>query len=591
MELISANDIKKATRINGWFSNQAAGMVMNAFKFKKINQLYAQNQHKQGINFVRSILADTQITYNINDVDLLKVPSKGGFIIVSNHPYGGVEGLILLDALWSKRPDLMIMANFLFHRIEPLKPYIFPVNPFEKHKDSASSLQALKAALDHLAMGKPLLIFPAGEVSTWYPGTNAIADRKWSNSAVKFLKKASVPILPVYFTGSNSPIFHLLGLINPNLRTAQIPAELLNKKNKPINIRIGSAISSQTLQQFSSVQKMGRYIRALVYALGNTIEVKEFFIKKSNSEKVEDIDKPVDTKLIRLEIDNLPQNSLLFNLKEFYVYCSPAFQIPNILKEIGRLREITFRQIGEGTNKKSDIDEYDLYYNHLFIWDSQFEQLVGAYRIGQGDDIMHRYGSKGFYIRSLFKYKKQFNEILQSSLELGRSFIMPQYQRNPLSLFLLWKGILQYIFINNNYRYLIGPVSISNKYSHLSKSLITNYIQQHHFNPELAQWVKARKKFHPQLPNIDPAALTEATKTIISLDKLISTLEPDESKVPVLLKKYLQLNGKIVCFNIDPLFNNALDGLLVVDIHNIPAEVLQMLSKDMGINITASIAN
>jgi putative hemolysin len=579
MELITTSDIKRATRIKGWLANGAANMVMSAFKFNHINNLYARNQNKKGFDFVRGILNDTEIQYNLSTPDIDKVPAKGGFIMVANHPYGGVEGLILLDALKNKRPDLMIMANFLFHRIEPLKPFIFPVNPFEKHKDAVSSTQALMQALDHLASGKPLLIFPAGEVSTWYPGTNAIADRKWSLSAVKLIRKASVPVIPVFFSGTNSPVFHLLGLINPNLRTAQIPAEMLNKRNKPVSVRIGMPVSVQTLQSFTSSHIAGRYIRALVYALGNTLDVKAFF-ENPNKISAEEIAPAIDSKLLMYDINQLPNESLLFTLKEFSVYCAPAYQLPNVLKEIGRLREITFRQIGEGTNKKTDLDEYDLYYKHLFIWDNQFEQVVGAYRIGEGNQIMHRYGSKGFYIRSLFKFKKPFNDILQSSLELGRSFIMPQYQRNPLSLYMLWKGILHYLFINPSYRYLIGPVSISNKFTNLSKSLITHYIEQNHFNTEIAQWVKARKKFRPQLPPIDPEAITSATTDLISLDKLIATLEPDESKVPILLKKYLQLNGKIVCFNIDPLFNNALDGLLVLDIQNIPDEVLKMLSKE-----------
>jgi putative hemolysin len=428
-----------------------------------------------------------------------------------------------------------------------------------------------------------LLIFPAGEVSTYYPDSNGVSDRKWMKQAVKFIKKAKVPVVPVYFQGTNSRAFHALGFIHPLLRTAKIPSELLNKKDKLIKVRIGNPISVREQQEYPEVERFGRFLRTKTYLLGTNLEVKKFFKPVFAFPKFEEnVVPPINTGLLIKEIENLPPTSLLFKQINYSVYCAPANMIPNVLNELGRLREITFREIGEGTNKKTDIDEYDLYYNHLFIWDNLTNTIAGAYRIGMGKEIMQQYGIKGFYIKSLFKIKKKFYPVMSEALELGRSFIVKEHQRNPLSLFLLWKGILQFLVRNPDYRYLIGPVSISNRFSSLSKGLIVNYIEENHFNGHLAKYVKPRKKFKVPVSNIDTDILTENIKGLKGLDSVIKDIEPGNYRIPVLLKKYIELNGKVVCFNVDPKFNDALDGLLILDLHNVPDDAIKMLSKELN---------
>ncbi|HYK76517.1 MAG TPA: GNAT family N-acetyltransferase, partial [Daejeonella sp.] len=247
---------------------------------------------------------------------------------------------------------------------------------------------------------------------------------------------------------------------------------------------------------------------------------------------------------------------------------------------IGRLREITFREVGEGTNKAFDLDEYDIYYNHLFIWDTDANMIVGAYRIGKGDEIFYSMGRKGFYVAELFKIKEQMNPVLRQSLELGRSWVRKEYQQKPLPLFLLWKGILKYLLDNPQYRYLIGPVSISNSFSKFSKSLIVDYIGKNHFDHELAQYVKPRKKFKVDFSQIDTELLMESNETMKGLDDLVSEIETSHMKIPVLLRQYISLNAKIICFNIDPKFSDSLDGFLVVDLEKIPSEMLEKLGKN-----------
>ena len=277
-QLIKESDIINVTNIKGIAGKSVASMIMSAFKYNKINEIYHKNKSLDGYEFTNAVIEDIDIKYELSELDLCRIPKAGSFIIVSNHPFGGLEALILFKELQIIRNDLKAIGNFLFHKIEPLKGFIFPVNPFESHKEEKSSISALKDALKHLEKGKPLLIFPAGEVSTYYPESTGISDRKWMKQAIKFIKRAKVPVVPVYFQGSNSRAFHALGFIHPLLRTAKIPSELLNKKNKTINIRIGNPISVREQQEYPEVERFGRFLRTKTYLLGTNLEAKKFFL-------------------------------------------------------------------------------------------------------------------------------------------------------------------------------------------------------------------------------------------------------------------------------------------------------------------------
>ena len=291
----------------------------------------------------------------------------------------------------------------------------------------------------------------------------------------------------------------------------------------------------------------------------------------------------IDKDLLREEIKAMRPSHELFSTKNYIVLFAPTRVMPNLIREIGRLREITFRAVGEGTNRASDIDEYDFYYHHLIVWDDHEGALVGAYRIGKGKEILSQYGIKGFYINSLFRIRKSFAPVLGESLELGRSFIVQEYQRKALSLFLLWKGLLTVLLNHAEYRYLIGPVSISNEFSPLSKSLIVEFVRNNHFDPEMARFIRPRKEFIMQVDKrVDSAIIIDsAEKDISKVEKVVGDVD-NGYKIPVLLKKYLELNAKIIGFNVDPDFNNCLDGLIMVDVYNIPAEFVNALSRDQS---------
>lgn len=583
MKLIDTDDILKSAKLNRMVGMGAAKLLMSILKLNTINKIYAKFSEKGGIEFINALIEELEIRYEINPEDLERIPKDSPFIIVANHPYGGLEGLVLLHAMLKVRPDIHIMGNYILRKVDQIREFVFPVDIVEEDGKTKSSLAGTKNALQHLSKGGCLAIFPAGEISSFYHDGNGVMDKIWPDGIIRLIKKQKVPIVPIYFHGTNSKLFHFLGLIHPALRTAKIPSELLNKKNKTIHVRIGNAVPVKDQDEYPDISRFGRFLRAKTYALGTTIEVRKFFrYAISRPIKVEEIIEPIPKVKILAEIAQIEEGGLLFNFQNFKVYCAASADIPNLMMELGRLREITFRDVGEGTNLKVDLDEYDIYYHQLFIWDTVEECVVGAYRIGKGKNIIEQYGIKGFYIQSLFRLQPQFSNVLKQSIELGRSFIVKEYQRKPLSLFLLWKGILYFLLKNPEYRYLVGPVSISNRFSEFSKSLIIEFIQSHYFNQKLAAYIRPRKPFVPNFGNVDKEIIFENTKDLKQLDKVIKDTEIADYRMPVLLKKYLQLGGKIVCFNIDPKFNDALDGLMVMDLFDVPMEVITSLSKEVN---------
>ncbi len=587
MNLIESNDIKAAGKLNR-FGGKVGGslvakLVMYIMRLNKINKLYSDVYDENPEAFLEHLIEALGVTIEVNEEDLQKIPLTGAFITVSNHPFGGLDGIILIKLLSKIRPDYKVMANFLLKRIEPIKDYFLGVNPFENRKD-ISSAGGIKEALRHLADGRPLGLFPAGEVSAYQADSNSVEDKEWSTSVLKLIRKANVPVIPIYFKGSNSMFFQLLGLIHPMLRTVKLPSELLNKKNRVIKLRIGNPIAVEVQRSFSDMIQYGKFLRAKTYLLGSSLEVKKFFLKSQKAEKkAEPIATEIAVEVLEKEVEGIREDYLLFTMKNYSVYCAPTMKIPNILNEIGRLREVTFRAVGEGTNRSIDLDEFDLYYYHLFIWDNDANRIVGAYRVGKGKDIIDRYGIKGFYINTLFKIRKDMLPVLYESIELGRSFIVEEYQRKPLPLFMLWKGILYFLIKNPEYRYLIGPVTISGKYTDVSKELIMKFIMRNHWEAELAAYITPRCKYRVETNDPDVDVMVEASGNDISaLDKFIGDIEPSSDKLPILLKKYISLNGRIIGFNIDPKFNMCLDGLLILDLFDVPMSTIESLSKEIN---------
>jgi putative hemolysin len=460
-----------------------------------------------------------------------------------------------------------------------------PVNPFEDHKDAKSSMAGIKGALLHLREGKPLGIFPAGEVSTHRDG-KLVVDKPWEDGAVRLIKKAKVPVIPIYFHAKNSPLFYILSKISSTLRTAKLPSEIISQKNRVIKVRIGKPISVKDQEQYKDVSSFYEFIRKKTYMLANPFEKTSQKILSAQSLKIPKKAKKITSQrafdLFVKEVDDLrDKGSRLLQSKNYEVFFASAKEIPNILHEIGRLREITFRDVGEGTNKTIDLDRFDKYYHHLFLWDNVKNELAGAYRMGLGKDIYKKHGINGFYIHTLFRIEPELYPMMQNTIELGRAFISKNYQQKPMPLFLLWKGIVHTTLRYPEYKYLMGGVSISNQFSDFSKSLMIEFMKSHYYDPYVAQYIHPKKEYKVKLKDADKDFVFDATEADMQkFDKIIDEIEPGALRMPVLIKKYVKQNARLVAFNVDPKFNNAIDGLLYIKVAEIPESTVKPVMEE-----------
>ncbi|HQW86001.1 MAG TPA: GNAT family N-acyltransferase [Flavobacteriales bacterium] len=549
---------------------------------KRLQRVYEEVSHLHDIAFVKAVFQQLELEMEVQADQLAQVPHEGGLILVANHPYGAIDGMALVKVFGELRPDLKVMANFLLQQLRPLGHRFIGVNPFEQLR-SASSFQGMRAALAHVKQGGALALFPAGEVSSWRTEFKAVADPRWKAPALKLVQHAGVPVVPVWFDGANSMVFQMLGMIHPNLRTLTLPNEMLRMRGRQVRMRIGKPIPAKELAAFTSAEQMGRYLRAKTYALGSGVQVRrEQFKPLLFPRRPKEVVEAADPRLLEQELAGI-RDLKLNSQAEFDLYLAGSERIPVMLREIGRLREVTFRAVGEGTNKRIDLDEFDLYYDHLFLWDREKRRLVGAYRIGDGARIMPRYGRRGLYLSTLFRMDRAMDRVLRRSFELGRSFIAQEYQRHRLPLFMLWRGLLIHLTSNPAHQYLLGPVSISSTYSHFSRALIMAYVERHHYDRDMAAMVTPRNRFRVKRDGADSEALVQASEADMKkMDRLIAEIDPHESAMPVLLKKYLLLNAKIIGFNCDPHFNDALDGLMVLDLHKLPPRTVEDLRKGMA---------
>ena len=587
MELVTSKEIAKVIGTDkfGFIGTFVGWILLRLLRISKVNKIYQKHKDKKDLPFLNGILDEFQIEFEIPEEDLKRIPKNGAFITVSNHPLGGIDGILLLKLLLEHRPDYKIIANFLLHRIAPLKPYVMPVNPFENHKDAKSSLLGLKSSLQHLQDGRPLGIFPAGEVSTYRDG-KLMVDKPWELGAVKLIKKAEVPVIPIYFHAKNSWLFYILSKISDTFRTAKLPSELLSQKNRVIKVRIGKPISVKDQQEYKDINSFYEYLRKKTYMLANPFEKKTQNILSTQNLKIAIPPKKIiSQKNIQgciKEVASLRKNGKrLLQSKNYEVFFASAKEIPNLLQEIGRLREITFRDIGEGTNKAIDIDKFDKYYHHLFLWDQEVKALVGSYRMGLGKDIYKKHGIAGFYIQTLFRLEPELHGMMEQTIEMGRAFIIKEYQQKPMPLFLLWKGIVHITLRYPEYKYLMGGVSISNQFSDFSKSLMIEFMKSHYYDPYIAQYIQPKKEFKVKLKDADKDFVFDAAKADMQkFDKVIDEIEPGALRIPVLIKKYVKQNARLVAFNVDPKFNNAVDGLMYIKVSDIPESTVKPVMEE-----------
>ena len=576
-KVVTKSDLKQALGMKGVWGDCVAGMAYGLCGLGEINRLFDSAADYQNNEFADHLLENMNITIEVLPEQLANIPKEGGFIVVSNHPFGGIEGVMLLSVIAKVRPDFKLMANFILSHIPNLKDCFFSVNPFEKNPEWKSSVGGIKGAIKHVADGYGLGVFPAGEVSR-YHGHDYPEDLPWSNSIARIIKSAGVPVIPVFWDGRNSRRFYRWDRIHPMLGTARLTRELANKHDTCFNLQIGKPIAPEEVAQYETPKELAAYLRSRSYAL-------EANVKKTNMAKVNEKWVPVepsrDRQLLIQELESIREKGYLFSASTYDCFLAD-YSIPNLMHELGRLREEAFRFIGEGTGKSLDTDEFDRYYKHLILWDNKKQQVAGAYRLGFGNEIMRDKGFKGFYVSTLFGFEDSFGPTLEKTIELGRSFVAVDYQREVLPLVLLLRGLAVVVIKNPGINHFIGPVSISSWYPKFYQSMIVRYVSEKHpVNPALANVAHPTTPFHPDFLKVDIDVLTNRhNETIDKFDKYMFRLSNGEYRLHTSFKKYLKLNAKFLCFNVDPDFNDTLDALLFLTFTDFPENEVMPLFRD-----------
>lgn len=546
----------------------------------KLNTVYAEIVRRGG-NFACEALNALGVSMDVPQGDPARIPREGPAIVVANHPYGGIEGIALLAFLLSIRPDVRLLANSILHRIPQLREHLIFVDPFGTSQSPQANVRGLKQAMQWVERGGLLAVFPAGEVSHMNLSTLHVADAEWSPTIARIVRRSGAPVVPVHFEGRNRALFQLAGLIHPRLRTMMLPRELLNKRGSSLRVRVGAVVPFSRLQGFACDAAMMGYLKERTYFLSHrrADDCKGHPVTVPASIHSTPVAQAEGSDAIVEEIARLPLAQRLLSQGDFQVWYASADQAPVVLREIGRLRELTFRAVGEGTGKALDLDRFDAHYHHLFVLNTVRGEIAGAYRLGRTDRIMTWFGRDGLYTSTLFRYGDDLLKELGPALELGRSFVQPAYQKSYSPLLLLWKGIGEYVVRFPQYRRLFGPVSISDEYSSTSQRLMAAFLQQHAYDAHLGPLVKPRTPMRLRAGRQAERAIPMLASSLDDVDTLVAEIERDGRGVPVLLRQYLKLGGRLLALNVDPCFSNVLDALIFVDLAHSERRVLE---KYMG---------
>lgn len=549
----------------------------------KVQQLYRRAQQPANRSLLENVLKEIGAEYRISDADMERIPATGTVVVAANHPFGVLDGAILGALLERVRPDVKIMTNVLLAGIPELQERCIFVDPFGERGSAALNRRAMKEALAWLRGGGMLAMFPAGEVSHILLRRMEIADPEWNPTVARLIRLTGASALPLFFEGRNTVAFQTAGLLHPMLRTAWLLNEFLQQKNKKVEVRVGSPISAETISNAGTDRDATGYLRWRTYLLAQRGHespslppaLRVVFLRK----KHEAIAAAVPTENVLAEIQKL---KLLDENKDFSVHVADACEIPNLLREVGRLREVTFRAVGEGTGKSVDLDGFDHYYKHVLLWSKGKQELVGAYRLGLTEEILPRLGTSGLYTSTLFRYDERLFDHFGPALELGRSFVRPEYQRQYAPLLMLWRGIGRFLAANPHLTILFGAVSISSRYNRVSRELIVRFFRGREKDPVLRGLITPRRPFRSGW--IRPGDCPSTCTRLKDLDELadpIADVESDGKGVPILIKQYAKLGGRLLSFNVDRDFSNVLDGLVMVDLRQTdPAVLERYVGKD-----------
>lgn len=520
----------------------------------------------------RRLLDRLDISIKVAPPDLELIPRGGATVVMANHPCGLLEGAVLTTLLLGIRGDVKVLANAMLAGIPELRGLVIPVDV----DSTGTNARATREALRHLMRRGLLLVFPAGEVAHFDPRLAKVTESGWRPEVVRLIEAAArrgrrPTLIPVHVPGRNSLLFQAAGLLHPGLRTKLLVRELVNKRGREVEVRIGAPIEWGRVAALESAASKSEYLRWRTGLLANRQTAKAMTrwpLRRRPVKPAAAVAAETPRALLKAEVAALARHCLLDASGELQVFMAASREIPSVLREIGRQRELAFRAAGEGSGNALDLDQFDEHYRHLFVWNSVKEEIVGAYRLALTEEVLPEHGLAGLYTAKLFRYGPELMERLGPAIELGRSFVRRKYQREFSPLLLLWKGIGKVVAANPRCRRLFGPVSISNNYQAASRGLIMRFLENCSGAREWKGLVQGRER--PR-----NGGMQSMCTSLDELAEVVSEIEPGRRGLPVLLRHYLRLGGQLLSFSVDREFSEVLDGFMLVDLTRTEPRLLE----------------
>lgn len=525
-------------------------------------------------NFFKLACKHLNLLYDLDGLE--NIPAEGPCVIVCNHPHGMSDGLMFGDVAMRVRQDIRIVVNEFLHCVRGMRPYEITVDVYGGEAAKRANMAGMREILRWLKDGHCILVFPSGSAATFSWQDKRVIDDPWQTNIASLIRKTGATVVPMHISGRTGIFFQIVSMISRGLRANFLPREIKRDGRMRHHISLGAPIRPAA---YAGVESDA--------ALSDLFRLRSMLLRYDQKQaKKNGAATPAETtplaqsdtaEQLQQEIDNLPEDALCYksDSSPLWVYAAEAAAIPRLLREIGIQRERTFRNVGEGTGTPCDLDAYDQHYIHLIMWDHNERRIAGAYRMGRTDKILAAHGGiRGIYNAAFFRFSKKIQQVLAQGLEMGRAFITPEYQRLAASLDTLWMGIGRYLNKHPEYRYMYGTVSISSEYSDASRSLILSFLRANCMNTQLEQEVKA---YYPPndlgLQSEDARLLPTAVPDIKALSAIISDLEGGVRGIPVLLKQYLRLGGRMLSFGIDDNFGNTLDCFVLVPLDDTPDRI------------------
>lgn len=592
-KLIEDNEL--GLPISTALSRSTVGVIKRLVGIDRLNSFYASlNHNAEVVDFVSEVIEKLGLECSVDSDMIRKIPQTGPVVVVSNFPHGGIDGLVMLDALLSYRKDTKILADSIFAKAKPLDQAIIGIEDLDH--TSKGSLSGLRAARRHLKNGGVLVLFPSQSVATYRRGFVDFGDDEWNLSLMKFIASTSAPVVPAYISGRNSLMFHLIHKLHHRLGTIRLVREVFNKEGAVVSVSFGEAISVEMLSALSPFDEWRRVIVANIVLLQTlTAESR----RNSPSEELpvvveseEQGSKPQQLKIhkvrtsplwpralwpekqndIAREIKALHHSARLMSQGVYDLYLAPVEDVPQTTLYVESLR----KEMAVSRHYKFRVED-DPHSRLIICWDREQSRIAAAVRVGYGDEIFERVGVDGFYCNADFDFSHKFLPLLQSSIEVGQWVVADGYVSQSEPRWLLWRGEMSALMRSEKHDYLLSVVRICSSRSLTARRLIVNHMVTHYYKADYQGQIVPR---HP-VRSLARAMFDPATMQVLNrrdlMQSFIRVADPMIDPMSPMIRRYIQVGGEAVgvCLGRDA-DRDSVYALAMVDVAKLQGEDMEL---------------